>query len=168
MKRYALLAGFALMFGVSALHADQLWDWSYEGNQWSGSGTFDTESTLTTGTSGFTGYLIVGISGTWNSEPITLLLPPAGFQNNDNLLAISAPQLSLGGVSFNNADTTYNIAFSGSLNNYTATSANPFFTDNGLGTFSATEVVPEPATSALIGSSLLLFALLVRLPRHSS
>jgi hypothetical protein len=162
MIRYALFAGLTLMVCVPALHADQLWDWSYTGSQWSGSGTFDTESNLTTGVSGFTGYRIVDISGTWNSEPITLLLPLAGFQSNDNLLAVSTPQLSLNGVAFNNTDTSYNISYSGSLNNYTATSANPFITDDGRGTFSATEVVPEPRTTVLIGSSLCLFALLLR------
>ncbi len=163
MIRSALSIGLTLMVCVPALHADQLWDWSFESLNWSGSGTFETESTVTTGVSGFTGYLIDDISGTWNSEPITLLLPAGGFQNNDNLLAVSAPQLSLlGGVSFENADSIYNIAYSGSLNNYVATSANPFFTDDGLDTFSATEVVPEPATTVLSGWATLALALVVR------
>jgi hypothetical protein len=162
MSSLVLSAGF-LMFCAPVLWAG-LWDWSYTGNQWAGSGQLTTDSglTTTTGIFGFTGYRILDITGTFNSLPITGLLPPLNFLSNDNLLSLTTPQLSVNGLAFTNSDNLYNISYSGSLNNYTATSANPFFSDNGRGTFIATPEVPEPASAMLIVPALLVSALLIR------
>ena len=63
VDRSILVAALALVFCAPALPADITWDWGYSSNQFTGSGTLTTESTLTTGLGGFTGYRIVGISG---------------------------------------------------------------------------------------------------------
>jgi hypothetical protein len=153
------------MVCAPALPADVVWDWSYDGNQYSGSGTFDTESTLTTGLSGFTGYRILSISGTWDGTGINDLLPPFGYASNDNLLALSTPQLSLNGVAFETSDGFFDIHYTGSLNNYKV--ENPVLDDNGQGTFAATVETPEPTTTVLMGSALLVLGLLVRHQRRN-
>ncbi len=159
MIRYALFVGFALIFSTTALRADLVWDWSYSSNIYSGSGIFDTESTLTTGLSGFTGYQIISMSGTWDAGPIDQLLGPLSYQNNDNLLAVSTPQLSLVGLAFQANNGPFNISSTGT-NKYEV--RNAFFDDNGQGVFAAATETAEPATTVLIGSSLLALALFVR------
>jgi hypothetical protein len=157
VQRYVLFAAIALVLCAPA-RADMIWEWTYSGNQWTGSGELITESTLTD-ISGFTGYLILGMSGTWDSLPIIYLLPPANFFNNDNLLSPSQPQLDSFGLAFGNTDSNYNISYAGP--GYQAFGAG--FADNGQGIFSATAVAtPEPATAVLVGPIVLAFALFVR------
>ena len=59
VDRSILVAALAVVFCAPALPADITWDWSYSSNQFTGSGTLTTDSTLTTGVGGFTGYRIV-------------------------------------------------------------------------------------------------------------
>ncbi len=161
MVRRALF-GIALMFFAPPLHADLVWDWSYSSNQFTGNGTLTTESTLTTGISGFTGYQIDNISGVFDLNLITGLLPPAGYLSNDNLLGPSQPQLdSIGGLSFttNGSVSFVNISYPGSPLYLAQTTV---IDDNGGGIFTAIVETPEPATAVLIGWTLLLFALIVR------
>jgi hypothetical protein len=89
VDRSILVAALALVFCAPALPADSTWDWGYSSNQFTGSGTLTTESTLTTGLSGYTGYQIVSMSGIFDLNLITGLLPPAGYLSNDNLLGIA-------------------------------------------------------------------------------
>ena len=125
------------------------WDWSYQtidpgDTSYSGSGTFTTEDTTMTN-GGFTGYLITGITGTMNAETITGIVAPGGFGGNDNLVAVSSPQLDNSGFTFlTDAGTWYNPFWDAS---YSAGSENDSGYGGGsdyLGNFSA-DVVPEPS-----------------------
>jgi hypothetical protein len=163
--RSILVAALAVVFCAPALPADITWDWSYSSNQFTGSGTLTTESTLTTGPGGYTGYRILDISGTIGTgvipDLITSLLPPGGYQSNDNLLGPSQPQLDFpGGVSFQTTGSIYNIDYPSSPL-YEARNSQGAF-DNGAGTFSARIETPEPATAVLMVPSLVAFALFVR------
>jgi hypothetical protein len=164
--RSILVAALAVVFCAPALPADITWDWSYSSNQFTGSGTLTTESTLTTGPGGYTGYRILDISGTIGTgvipDLITSLLPPGGYQSNDNLLGPSQPQLdSIGGLSFtsNGTHSLVNISYPGSPLYLARTSV---INDNGAGVFSAIRETPEPTTAVLIVPTLLAFALFVR------
>ncbi len=164
VDRSILVAALAVAFCVPALPTDLTWDWSYSSNQFSGMGTLTTNPTVTTGPAGFTGYQIIGISGVFGSgvipDLITILLPPGGYQSNDNLLGPSQPQLDFpGGVSFNTTGGTYNIDYPGSPL-YEA--RNTQIADNGAGIFTAVLQTPEPATAVLMVPTLLAFALFVR------
>ena len=156
MKTGVLSACLLMLFCAPALRANMIWDWSYTGNQWRGSGELITDSTLTTGTL-ITGYQILSMSGVWAGDSIDELLPPLSFLSNDNLLSLSTPQLSGSGLAFSHPDFLYNIAWSGSGNFYKA--SRPGFSDDGLGSFSATLASPEPAPSVLLGTTLLGLAL---------
>jgi hypothetical protein len=165
VDRSILVAALALVFCAPALPADITWDWSYSSNQFTGSGTLTTDSTLTTGVGGFMGYRILDISGTIGTgvipDLITGLLPPGGFQSNDNLLGPSLPQLDFpGGVSFSTTGGLYNIDYPGSPLYEARNSLG--VTDTGAGTFAARIETPEPATAVLMVPSLVAFALFVR------
>ncbi len=111
---------------------------------------------------GYTGYQIVSMSGIFDLSLITGLLPPAGYQSNDNLLGPSQPQLdSIGGLSFtsNGTHSLVNISYPGSPLYLARTSV---INDNGAGVFSAIRETPEPTTAVLIVPTLLAFALFVR------
>jgi len=165
MKKYVLSAGLALMFCAPALRASLIWDWTYTSNIHAGSGTLTAETNTTT-VFVFTGYQILSISGLWDGDPITGLMP-SGL-GNDNLLLLglqkggllqSVPQqLDVSGMSFSTAADTVNI-YSTLSGEYVATSDGAI--DHG-GSFSAELATPEPATSALVGSTLLLVALILR------
>ncbi|MGA7411916.1 MAG: hypothetical protein WBW33_15665 [Bryobacteraceae bacterium] len=166
VDRSILVAALAVVFCAPALPTDLTWDWSYSSNQFSGMGTLTTNPTVTTGIGGFMGYRIVDISGVFGTgvipDLITGLLPPGGFQSNDNLLGPSQPQLdSIGGLSFSTNGTlgAVNIDYPGSPL-YEA--RNSQITDNGAGAFTARIETPEPATAVLMAPTLLAFALFVR------
>ena len=90
------------------------------------------------------------------------LLAPGAFAGNDNIISLSSPFLSLGGLAFDlsNGSTIYNIYFNSSGSG-TATYFECNITAScnigGTGTpiqFSLTEV-PEPGTLVLMGSGLI-------------
>jgi PEP-CTERM motif len=92
MNKYALLAcGLALAtLSSTPVFADTLFDFSfsdtntaygYPGNEFAGSGVFDTKATATPGD-----YQIVGVTGTIDGLAITALVAPGGNYGNDNLL----------------------------------------------------------------------------------
>ncbi len=159
VHRYVLFAAMALALCAPA-RADIIWDWSYSSNQFTGSGTLTTDSTLTSGT-----YEILDISGTMGTRlspgVIQLLFPPNTYLSNDNLLGPSQPQLDSSGLAFSTLGSGpyFNISYVG-LGNYKA--QDPTIADNGQGTFSAVMEIPEPATAVLIVPTLLAFALFVR------
>jgi len=143
----------------------------------SASGTFTT--------SAFNGteFLITGMTGFRNGEPITGLLPPDSFPpnsnlSNDNFLFPSSPFLDVNGVSFtvagmgNDGAGNVNLFFNTGCQNpnisqcYTEDSL-----DVGDGTFSVTAVtnpVPEPSTIAVVAASLLALVYLVSRGRPST
>jgi hypothetical protein len=106
---------FAALWIVVALcssaHA-KLWIWSYSGERISASGEFTTTDTSYGG-----GYTITGITGQRNGVAITGLQPTGtAIPGNepyavDNLLSLSAPQLTGNGFGFSLADGTYSNPF---------------------------------------------------------
>ena len=135
------------------------WNWNYSSDIFSGSGTLTTQNDITSNTYGIyysgSGYLIVGIAGTFNGNPITSLLPQGSIGNNDNyLLGVSQPQVDGWGFSFSTTMTSFNIAYTHS-GSYLA--ENFTQTDNNGQQFIAIQAVPEPSiiTLAALGSVIL-------------
>ena len=162
LQRLAVLGAFALTFCAPSLRADILWNWSYSGTNNSGSGTFTTDSTTSTDPSNgpFTGYLITSMSGTFDGSSVALR-PVGTFGNNDNLLAVSAPQVGDWGFSFSNSPGKFQFWYDGS--EYQLFSTFTSTLDTGI-TFSATETAsaPEPAAAILFVPALVLLALFSR------
>ena len=112
------LAGVALA-SLPAIQASAslCWNWNYSGDGITASGTLVT--TETPDGSGF--YLITGITGTRNGEPITGLqttgtaIPGNEPYAVDNLIRVGGPQLTHSGFGYALKGGTY---------------ANPFFTDS--------------------------------------
>jgi hypothetical protein len=159
LQRLAVLGAFALTFCAPSLRADILWNWTYSGTNNSGSGTFTTDSDTSTANS-FTGYLITGMSGTFDGSTVDLLTP-GSFGSTDNLLAVSVPQFSDFGINFSNTDGDFELWSSGSsydvFNGFTSS------LESGA-TFSATEAAsaPEPAAAILFVPALVILALFSR------
>lgn len=136
------IAAFASVLFSPALHASTTWNWSYSSNLYSGTGTFTTDSTLTS-LGGFTGYLIESATGTWNGHSVTLV-PSAGFGGNDNLLSASSPFLDDNGVSLMTSLDTFNIYYTGlGYQAYGAIAA----PDNANGQFNAAVATSTPAAA---------------------
>jgi hypothetical protein len=138
----ALLLAAALALPMPA-NATVVWDWTW-GPDDTGSGTLTTND-LSSGS-----YLITAMTGTWNTEVITLLAP-GNFANNDNLLLDGTQQLDGNGVSFSTATKNVNL-YSGAT--YYRNDGGRY---NRAGTFTATQqvsAVPEPETYALMLAGL--------------
>lgn len=121
-------------------------------------GGFSGSGVLTTTLDQSGNYLITGIAGTG----VTGIIPPGGFNNNDNLLfPSSTPLLDSQGFSFSAADgpDQFNVNI---FNNGTGYFA--FFRDEDaftatlpvtLDVSSSPSAVPEPSTLFLMGTGLL-------------
>lgn len=164
-----LLAGAAVS---TQAQTSLTWDWTYQPIAFNGpaSGTLTTQSTLSTNaTSGAVGFLITGITGTWDGafsgpNTITSLVAPSP-DNDDMLLSANTNlwQLSDYGVGFDISNGQSVDIFSGGNGTgptYVDFTANCYVTYDEVGEggtyankFEATEVspVPEPSTLALAG-----------------
>ena len=134
------------------VHAGLLtWDWSWSGND-NGNGMLTTNP-LSGGS-----YLITSMSGTWDGNAITGLLPLntcCGSPANDNLLLAGSPQLDLGGLGFSIPGDEINL-YSGDGSYYDLHANGSYFS----GTFSANQTsTPEPGSLALFGAALGILAL---------
>jgi hypothetical protein len=143
--RLAAIALCAIFLGVAPAQAQQLWDFTYSGDGYTGTGTFTTTEIVGGEAT------ILGITGTLNGDAITGLLPVNFLGDNDNLIFVVDPQLDGDGFSFSTA----------TLGDFNVSGDSPCGgsgyvqdTDGTCGTaiaveFSATEV-PEPASAAFV------------------
>ena len=160
-KNYAVAAtaaavvAAAVLGGASASAATYLF--SYSGVGISASGTITTSGGSLSnpypcgGCATAPGYLVTGISGTRNGNPITGLLGLGALYGNDNHIYPGGPYLDWGDLGFSSAGVKYNIFqgnFDGHPGYFEANSneaccyAHPIqFTLSGT---------PEPATWALM------------------
>ena len=150
ISKAALLLAAALALPTSA-NAVVVWDWSWSGTD-IGSGTLTTND-LSSGS-----YLITAMTGTWNTEVITLL--PAGTEVDsgfpiDNLLFDLPQQLSLAGLGFTTFSENVNLFADSPYAVVTSPISEEYYRG---GVFTATPVaaVPEPETYALMLAGLAL------------
>lgn len=183
MKRVTIgiLSGVALATGEIVLgfenpaSAAVIWDWRYSGvNVFDGSGTFTTDDQAPDGS-----FLITGITGTSEGQPITALLPP-GSGSNDNLLSPGFPQLTQFGFSYATLPPQmippplYNLFYiSGQY--FLDPLVNDFLDPRVIDFEAIARVIPPPATVPEPGSLIgyitlggLVLGSAVRKARHSS
>lgn len=116
MKQLFFILGIAAFAISSQAQSTFTWNWSYSSDLFSGSGTLTTQDHITTNTYGIfysgSGYLITGVTGTFNGSQITGLLGQGSIGNNDDyLLGASQPQLDGWGFSFSTTVTSFNIGY---------------------------------------------------------
>ena len=156
------LALSALPLGA-ARAAPIAFNFSYTSAGISASGVLDTNGVLS---GGF--YTVTGISGTRNGVAISGLNPPSGFGNPDNLLSPTSPFVDFAGIGYGAGGLNYNFfsAFGGGCGGVYEVSTTVPIADCGiqlpatLTVVPAATLVPEPATFALLGGSVLGAALL--------
>ncbi len=171
LRKQTIAGVGVLAFGATSLSASAstIWDWDYSTSQSSASGTFVTVSSPDAGG----GYLIIGITGMRNGQPIDGLqaagtsIPGNEPYTVDNLVSNGpGAQLTSNGFGFSLSDGTYCNPFYASF--LPTPTYLEFFSNPGVGytelsaKFSATPVpVPEPATLALVLGGLLVVSCLL-------
>ena len=125
------------------------WNWS-----WSNDPSNIGSGTLTTNAISNGSYLVTAMSGTFDSNPITGLLPVGQFNttpSNDNLLFAGSAELDYGGLAFTTGGNQFNLFhLGGSAYGQTKEKRLPTY-----GTFSATMTsASEPGTLALLAAGL--------------
>jgi hypothetical protein len=159
----ALLLAVALALPTSA-NAIVVWDWSFDGTVYGneyvgsgqpfgnvplkGSGTFTTDdrTTYQDGPQQIPYYQITKITGMWNGNSITGLVPVESLDySNDNKLLEPIALLTYNGVFFTTESSQV----------YIRNSQYGFLSSDGFGPFTATIApIPEPETYALMLASL--------------
>ena len=141
LKSIACAAVLALTAaGATAANAG-IYDFTYSGAGYSGSGTFTTGGTGSP-------YTVTGITGTANGSPITGL---SGYAGADQLLYIPGPAFAdFNGISFTNSTgVAFNLAYSSGMV-ITDSGVNPNGLSNNITPISlSVAAVPEPATWAM-------------------
>lgn len=147
--KHALFASAAL-FAAAAPASAATFGFSATGTGLTAMGTFTTTDTTTT-VDGRQAFTITGLTGTFNGQAITSLLPAGtniGGELTDNLLFEAQPFFTFGGVAFR-AD-----GYDADLNFYSETElSEAFFSDNVNG--STETVLPLPANGTPIAFTLM-------------
>ena len=157
--RSLLFAGLVLsVLSTTSAFADTLFNFSFSGTDFSGSGQFTTTMTSTPGE-----YLITDASGTTNGKAIAGVLPTGGTFGNDNLLffnsAANANYFDLDGVTYaliNGAQV--NLFFQRNQPNEFLLRAggNNFVLEHAtISVAPQASAVPEPASLMLLGTGAL-------------
>lgn len=155
--RSAFLTGlvFSAMCGANAF-ADTMFNFSFAGAEFSGSGVFTTVSQSTPGE-----YLITGVTGTTNGKTITGVEPaPSTNFNNDNLLFYPGTSaFDLYGVTYAlSTGAEVNLFHQGSTDKeyLLRPNGNSFLLDTAQITVTpAASAVPEPESLLLLGTGAL-------------
>jgi len=151
LKQLFILAAIVIGLSGSAQAQGTLtWNWTWSGT-YSGSGALVTTDVTSAGYNGFSGYLITGITGTFDGQTITSLDPVGSFGSGsgDNLVSNSSPYLDYEGINFTAGLHNYNIIFYNTLY-YVGLDLGGVGLGYDSGTFNATTAtVPEPSMLAL-------------------
>ncbi len=143
---HALVGAALVLFSPAAKAAVEVWDFSFFGAVDSGFGQLTTDDSLSPN------FLITGITGFYDSNPITALIGPGGYLGNDNILFSGFPKLDFAGFSFSTASNNVNVYFNTNegfgLAGNTYAIGFPGGPDEAI-SFSIS-AVPEPATWALM------------------
>jgi hypothetical protein len=159
----SVLIALGCLWNMAAIAQGTLtWNWTYAGWQnVSGTGTLTTAASLTTNGSN-TGYLITGITGTWNPGSAlhgsvaaitgliavgTMISGSDGTFNDNLLLGISTPQLDGSGFAFNTSSGQYSLSY---YFNFCNASDNLNYVVGGDFSAISASPVPEPTTNALL------------------
>ena len=122
-SRFALAMAGIVFVSVYSASAEENWVWSYTGDGLKGgSGTFISSDARTDGAT----FLVTAMTGTFEDQAITALVPPRQFKNNDNLVYdrshigvagtstgygyVHFPPLSDKGVAFETGTKKYSIS----------------------------------------------------------
>ncbi len=166
MKRVLCVVGgllFAVSASTSAL-ADSLFNFSFTGPTFSGSGVFDAASVH----SGE--FQIVGVTGTTDTgngtlRAITGVITPGGYEFNDNLLFFPAQ----GGAFFDANGVSFILRNGAEVNLFSANGAYLMRTNGNevnevanIAVTPAASPIPEPGTLTLLGTGVLSLAGVVR------
>lgn len=158
---------FSVLSAAPSAFADTLFNFSFTGTDFSGSGVLTTTATGTAGE-----YLITNVTGTTNGKTISGVEPvnSAGF-NNDNLLFYNSPASS---TDFDLYGVVYALSTSADVNLFyqdptygeylLRPNGNSFLLDHATISVSpVASAVPEPESLMLLGTGALgLFGVLRR------
>ena len=157
--RSLLFTGLVVsILSTTSAFADTLFNFSFSGTDFSGSGQFTTIATSTAGE-----YKITGVTGTTNNKTIAGLEPmsSAGF-NNDNLLfynsAVSSTYFDLYGVVYAlSTGADVNLFYKNGYTEYLLRpGGNAFLLDHAAITVAPqASAVPEPESLMLLGTGAL-------------
>jgi hypothetical protein len=102
MKNTLALSSAAVALLLTSVASAAVFDFAYDitasgpfPTAVTASGTLTADPTATPGQ-----FLVTAISGTRNGETITSLIPPGGYEGNDNLIFTTAPHLDFNGLSY--------------------------------------------------------------------
>lgn len=155
----ALVAAATVASVAAPVHASLLWHFTFSDGANTASGILTTNA-LSAGV-----YAVTGVTGTYDSATITGLaatgIGPYGASDNDLL---PAPDfLDFGGIGFTLSGGGPEVLYAPEAGNFFEYDQSSGFA-GGFGSFSAAQLVPEPATLGLFAAALATLSLRRRRP----